>query len=328
MTYHNTTAAHHVGDGHYLARGRGRGVGAVPGLVAPVLGGWSLGSDSKKAELKRQKMIAMGLPDPGIPLIVQINGMVANALRPVAAVIRGLPILSDADKTALLSTPIDWFIDVFDPIEDAVGRAVDRVLLQKGNVQNYLGIMRVNLQRVQPIDLKADKSTQNLMKRMRTILAFLVLPMTQPLEFAASLFQEGIHIAGDFFQSLSGYGGGLGVAGGDDAAAAAVATASEAGSTALTAAINTAISTLVSAITASLTTAATNAINTTLNPNVKQIPAGASSASADLQPLPTFPTTTTPVVVQPQVQPQAQSNITTIVIFGGAAALAFLFLRR
>lgn len=211
--------------------------GGSPRLIAPVLGdgcgpgtrhlgGFSLGDDASKAALRsakarafkeqvgadvaRARQVAAGVRFSKPTRVTVTNGKVdvpvtsfwgtwnqsaATITQPFAVLIDALPIPA-LTRSKLKTRPLDALLDVFDPIEDAVGRAVDKVLSQKGNVQNFFG-KNMNVARVQPVDAKADASTRNLMRSLRTIQAFYVLSFTQPVEFAGALLSEGVNLVGD-----------------------------------------------------------------------------------------------------------------------------------
>lgn len=97
--------------------------------------------------------------------------------------------------------PLDAFLDVFDPVEDRIGAAVDRVMAKKGYTQNYFG-KNINLRRVQGVDRKGDKSTRNFMKRLRTVQAFIVLMFTQPGQLAIEMAFEGFDLVGDIAKAV------------------------------------------------------------------------------------------------------------------------------
>ncbi len=222
MSYHNFNAA----QAHYVRAP----MGSVPQLIAPVLGNYAgaggLGDDAAKESLKAARVVAFrtksaisvnnarnkakGLFRPTSGTVVLSNGKVvvptasfftqwnkaaAQVMTPFRGVIDVMP-MSSALKTSMKNTPFDVLLDIFDPVEVKIGRAVDRVLAKKGNVQNYFGTNK-NLKRVQALDLKADTSTQNLMRRLRTMDAFFVLFFTQPIELGVELFKEGINLAGE-----------------------------------------------------------------------------------------------------------------------------------
>lgn len=110
------------------------------------------------------------------------------------------------ESAKIVSAPLDFLLDLFDPIENAVGRAVDRVMAKKGATQTFFGT-KINLTRVQAVDRKADASVQNLLRSLRTIQAFIVLLWTQPLELAGSMLQEGLDIASTVAQNVTKAGG-------------------------------------------------------------------------------------------------------------------------
>lgn len=249
MTYHRTS--HGISGEHY-------GVpGGSPRLIAPVLGdgcgavgrlgGFSLGDTAKKEQLKAAKAAAFkarigtdvarartvansvrfskpsratvtnGKVDvPVTSFWTTWNQSAAQIVQPFAVVIDALPIPS-GDRAKMKSRPLDALLDIFDPIEDAIGRAVDKVLAQKGNTQNFFG-KNMNLKRVQSVDSKADASTRNMMKTLRTIQAFYVLMFTQPIEFAGALLSEGVNVVGGIAQAAADVAGEIAKRAGEGAA--------------------------------------------------------------------------------------------------------------
>jgi hypothetical protein len=129
------------------------------------------------------------------------NRACASTLAPFAGVIDALP-LSTSDKKKLRTRPLDALMDIFDPVEDMIGRVVDHVIAKKGAKQNYFGTMR-DVRRVQAIDKRADVSTQNLLRRLRTIDAFIVLMWTQPVELAATMAAEGVSMVTKGVQDIT-----------------------------------------------------------------------------------------------------------------------------
>jgi hypothetical protein len=197
------------------------------------------------------------------------NRQTASSLAPILGAFTALP-LPTAIKTKFRTRPLDALLDLFDPVEDAVGRAVDRVIAKKGFKQNYFGETR-DVRRVHPIDKRADNATQNLMRRLRTMDSFIVLIWTQPVDLAAEMAREGINIvanvaknvtnaAEDAFTALKrAFGvGGLGDGGVVTAptAAGAVTTLAASLGVVLDVALVEAIFTIVSMITGGLATAA------------------------------------------------------------------------
>jgi len=126
-----------------------------------------------------------------------LNAGAAGLLRPVAAPLSealkaaGAP----ADlRTKLVSRPLDAMLDIFDPAEDAIVRAVNRVMARKGSTQTFFG-QRIDLRIGQPVDAQMDASTRNLVRSLRTISAFVVLFWTAPLELAQEMMKEGLDVA-------------------------------------------------------------------------------------------------------------------------------------
>lgn len=145
-----------------------------------------------------------GLGAVDLDLWSKLNASAGKALQPFARTIDEALKASGAPadiRTKIVSRPLDAILDIFDPIEDAVGRAVDRVIARKGAVQNFFG-QRRDITRVQAVDRKADASTQNLLRSLRTIDAFMILFWTQPLELAQEMAKEGIDIATDAAQTM------------------------------------------------------------------------------------------------------------------------------
>lgn len=246
MSYHRPNHGK-IGENYGVPGGSPRLVAPVLGDgcgVFPHLGGFSLGDTAKKDALKasmyrakvgadvaRARQIANSVQFSKPTRVTVSNGKVdvptssfwstwnqsaAQITAPFALVIDALPIPA-LSRSKLKSRPLDALLDIFDPIEDAVGRAVDKVLSQKGNTQNFFG-KNMNLKRVQPVDAKADASTRNIMKMLRTIEAFYVLSFTQPLEFAAALLGEGINLAADLARASADVAAKIAQVAGDAAA--------------------------------------------------------------------------------------------------------------
>ena len=127
------------------------------------------------------------------------NQVAAKALSPVKGALDTVlktAGVAAADRTKITTRPLDAMLDIFDPIEDAVGRAVDRVMKSRGATQTFFGT-KINLTRVQAVDKRGDVSTQNLLKSLRTMQAFIVLLWTQPDGLIYEMAREGLDIAND-----------------------------------------------------------------------------------------------------------------------------------
>ncbi len=234
MSYHggNPTAPRGT-RGHFVVGPRGSAsnashyIGAIPHLVAPVLGGLAgslafptslstinlrkaafVSNAAQNVALARASAVTLRLPSVTKPtadakgrIVVPIssfwsnlNQTAAQAVKPFAGAVNAMTFLTVAQRNQIINAPLDALLDMFDPIFDHVGAAVDRVLAKKGNVQNYFGSNK-NLQRVQANDLKSDAVTQDLLKKLRTIEAFVVLFFTQPIDLAGEMLKEGLDIA-------------------------------------------------------------------------------------------------------------------------------------
>ncbi len=249
------------------------------------------------------------------------NKQFAKVMVPFVPAINTAP-LSVEMKVMLKTRPLDAVLDLFDPIEERIGRAVDRVILKKGATQNYFGKLR-NIKRTQPIDAKADASTQNLMKTLRTIDAFVVLFFTQPVELAAECLKEGIDIAGHAVASVKQAGAealkaggaalnevsswfGIGAADGGVVSAPAAVTATATAGAGIDAAITATLAAITTILTAAATAAATAAVNAAMTGG-DPLKAGTQRAGLELavqMPGLKIPTTTPPASAKDRVDTQ------------------------
>ena len=115
----------------------------------------------------------------GVPLQVwnKWNSDWAKVIAPAAPVVRASHILSASQQDLLLTRPLDFLMQVFDPIENIVAQAVKdyssrfRVTSARMPFTNRL----VDLRRELPGDEKYDAATLRFVKRLRTIAACMVL---------------------------------------------------------------------------------------------------------------------------------------------------------
>lgn len=234
VSYHNPAAAHSNNATHYRLGGR---LGAVPRLVAPELGAVLPVLAAAKAAVKQQSASESVARKQKFADSAKSDGAKARGVRtkfqkPTARKIQGgkvkvntssfwagwnregakvtsvfkgaiessgLP--KDVQKK-LLERPLDAMLDLADPVEDRLGAAIDRVIASKGAVQNLFGTPK-DVRRVQDIDKKADVSTQNLLKRLRTLDSFLTLFYTQPAALAFEMGVEGFDLVGDAAKAVA-----------------------------------------------------------------------------------------------------------------------------
>lgn len=128
------------------------------------------------------------------------NREAARAFRPVSTALRSLEIIPRDLREKLVTRPLDALLDVFDPLFDRVAAPCRRTMnkyLRGGRRVEWFG-KYIDIRISQPrIDDKCDVSTKNLLKKLRTIQAFIVCFLKKPLEFAGECIKEGIDIVGD-----------------------------------------------------------------------------------------------------------------------------------
>lgn len=405
MSYHGAGNGNPDASSHYDV------VGAVPRLVAPVLGGVprlvapTLGAlpaqtansraqfatkaagqavDFKsKLNTKRSRRPPARMQRDGKVKVEvssvwsDMNAVASDLLKPLYGMIDALPnhIASRTVKNKWKTRPLDAQMDMIDPIEHALARAINRVLARKGNVQSFFGDMR-DLRLVQAVDLKTDTSTQNLMRRLRVAHAFYVLMFAQPIDFAAELLKEGIDVAGSMAAAAGQVAADIAKQAGEtvekaaeEAGKAAKTVASWFGlgsahglgsygglgepATAATAGLVAALTPVVGAgmaeflawvimgITASIIAAVGVVIAATGTAGAAVVSAGGAVAvsmvsrsggaleTAVFGPKPApkaSPTAVAPAAAPPP--PAPSGGVSPLVILGGAAAVAFLFLRK
>lgn len=126
------------------------------------------------------------------------NRQAARALRPIMRALRNVPMPSFIDKSKLENRPLDFLLDVFDPVFDRFEAACNRTQrrhIPRGKVQ-WFG-KTIDLRINQPGDEKMDVSTRGFMRKMRIIQAFILLFFNKPVELAGECLKEGIDIVGD-----------------------------------------------------------------------------------------------------------------------------------
>ena len=132
---------------------------------------------------------------PVTSLLTDWNAEGKKLLAPLAPAVRGATALPYSWREKIVNRPLDAFIDLFDPVEDAFGRAIDRVIrkhVPSGKI-NWFGKME-NISRNPPEDNVFDISTRNFVRRLRTIRAFIGLFFAKPVELAYECAVEGIDI--------------------------------------------------------------------------------------------------------------------------------------
>lgn len=200
MSYHGSNvvnAKHYLGGDVVPPRLVARVLGGVhekkgccsPGAkpcapCAPRLGRYGvhgLGSDVKKPGFSSTRS---SIPQT---LLDKWNNNLRQMIAPVAGGFSALP-FSEADKTKLRNRPLDFLINLFDPVEDFVATTISEVIARTGGnpLRQYFDKL-VDLRRDQPGDAKYDASTLNLLRRLRTINGCFVLMLNQPIIFPTAL---------------------------------------------------------------------------------------------------------------------------------------------
>ncbi len=294
-TYFLDLPSSYVGDAASLASAKAAKERARLAFNAKAKAGAAKASTALRAvtlNAPKVKIVGGKVQIPVTSFWADWNKQFAKVMVPFVPAINAAP-LTVAQKTLLKTRPLDAVLDLFDPIEDRIGRAVDRVILKKGATQNYFGKMR-NIKRTQPIDAKADASTQNLMKTLRTIDAFVVLFFTQPVELAAECLKEGLNIAGDAVSAVKQAGAaalkaggaalnevsswfGIGAADGGVVSAPTAVAATAAAGAGIDAVITATLAAITTILTAAATAAATAAVNAAMTGG-DPLKAGASAA--------------------------------------------------
>lgn len=222
MSYHRVGAPpnqHYVGDISEEERashpatpprsvtrvlGNYAGIGAPqaqPRPVARVLGHYvsGLGED---ADASRTREAGGSKAVISSSTISRMNAEFARALRPAYGAIDALSssILSPGDRSRLKNKPLDFFLDLFDPIEDIVVGAIARVNAATGKQsRNFFGTT-VDMRANPPSDNRLDTSVKNFVKRLRTIQQFMTLVVLEPIRFNVELIAGGLQAGLNFAQ--------------------------------------------------------------------------------------------------------------------------------
>lgn len=113
--------------------------------------------------------------------------------KPAKGLISALP-LSNAQKKTLVNAPLDFLLDIFDPLIDTIADINEAVRKRTGkNSRDFFGT-KIDMRRDQPNDSKLDKSTLNLVRDLRAIQQNMVLFLTDPLVLADESVKKGINI--------------------------------------------------------------------------------------------------------------------------------------
>lgn len=164
------------------ARSRGNRWGMqYPSRVDGVFGG--LGDDAKKAALARAQSFAAFPPS----FWSTLNADFSRVLRPANGAIDAIGILSAGDRTKLKTRPLDFFIDLFDPIEDLVAAAIARVNARTGKTMRTFFGVRVDMRYNRPGDERYDVPTLNLVRRLRVIQQFMALMVLDPVNLGIEI---------------------------------------------------------------------------------------------------------------------------------------------
>ena len=132
------------------------------------------------------------------------NKEAAKALRPVMRVLRNLELPKFIDKRKLETRPLDFVLDIFDPVLNRIEAACVRTQqkhVPRGRVQWFGKTIDIRID--QPGDDRMDVSTRNLVRTLRTIQSFILLFFTKPLELAGECLKEGFDVAGDTMRDVS-----------------------------------------------------------------------------------------------------------------------------
>lgn len=128
------------------------------------------------------------------------NRQTARAVQPVAAAIRSLDLLPRDLREKMVTRPLDALLDIFNPLFDRVAAPCRRTMrqhLRGGRRVEWFG-RYIDIRIEQPlIDNAADESTKTLLRKLRTIQAFIVCFLKKPVEFAGECLKEGVDIVGD-----------------------------------------------------------------------------------------------------------------------------------
>lgn len=160
------------------------------GVAAMQAGDFQKPTATKQADGKVSVPIASFLTD--------WNRQAARALRPVMRALRNVPMPSFVDKRKLENRPLDFLIDLFDPVFDRFEAACNRTQrrhIPRGKVQ-WFG-KTIDLRIEQPGDEKMDASTRGFMRKMRIIQSFILLFFNKPVELIGECLKEGVDIVGD-----------------------------------------------------------------------------------------------------------------------------------
>jgi hypothetical protein len=160
------------------------------GVLAAKAGAFKKPTAVKKADGKVAVPITSFLTD--------WNKQAAEVLRPVMRALRNVPMPSFIDKRKLENRPIDFILDVFNPVFDRFEAACVRTQRQhvpRGKVEWFGKTIDIRID--QPGDERMDASTRGFVRKMRIIQSFILLFFTKPIELAGECLKEGVDLAGD-----------------------------------------------------------------------------------------------------------------------------------
>lgn len=171
---------------------------------------------ARRAGVQIKTPVAVKLPNGKVSVPVgslwsDWNQEGAKALRPVAGAIRSFTLLPVALREKLLTRPLDALLDLFNPLFARLAAPCRRTMqqhLRGGRRVEWFG-KYLDIRIDQPaIDNKLDASTKNLLRKLRTIQAFIICFIKKPLEFAGECLKEGIDIVSDVAGAVGGAVGG------------------------------------------------------------------------------------------------------------------------
>lgn len=140
-------------------------------------------------------------------ILKAVNGVGAQALSPLAPIIKALPGVPVSIKNKIVSRPIDALIDILDPIEAALIRVTKRINKSTGKMTRKVFFSEVDMRQVDDwapsVRSKLDGSLKNLLRRLLSLNHFIALFWDEPLLLAAEMYAEGYDIADGMTKSLA-----------------------------------------------------------------------------------------------------------------------------
>ncbi len=168
---------------------------------------WRLQGAAKAGAFKTPTAVKKADGKVSVPItsfLTDWNKQAAQILRPVMRALRNVPMPAFIDKRKLENRPIDFILDVFNPVFDRFEAAAVRTQRQhvpRGKVEWFGKTIDIRID--QPGDERMDVSTRGFVRKMRIIQSFILLFFTKPLELAGECLKEGVDLAGDVARDVS-----------------------------------------------------------------------------------------------------------------------------